>query len=130
MIIYQIYPRSFLDTNGDGVGDIAGILRKLDYLQELGVDAIWISPFYASPMRDFGYDIADHRAVDPSFGTMSDFQRLVQRAAQLSIKVLVDLVASHTSAQSLHRRMHCAMSIASAAQASAQLRHIFAQYMA
>ena len=79
-VIYQIYPRSFLDTDGDGVGDLPGILRKLDYVASLGVDAIWISPFFKSPMADFGYDIADYRAVDPLFGTLEDFDRLLARA--------------------------------------------------
>ena len=75
-IIYQIYPRSFMDANGDGVGDLAGIAQRLDYLEWLGVDAVWISPFYPSPMADFGYDIADHTNVDPLFGTLADFDRL------------------------------------------------------
>ena len=75
-VIYQIYPRSFLDTNGDGVGDLPGIVEKLDYIAGLGVDAIWISPFFKSPMADFGYDIADYRDVDPLFGTLADFDAL------------------------------------------------------
>ena len=79
-VIYQIYPRSFLDTNGDGVGDLPGIVAKLDYIASLGVDAIWISPFFKSPMADFGYDIADYRDVDPLFGTLEDFDRLLARA--------------------------------------------------
>ena len=97
--IYQIYPRSFLDTNADGVGDLPGILDKLDYVASLGVDAIWISPFFKSPMADFGYDIADYRAVDPIFGTLDDFDRLVAKAHALGLKVIIDQVLSHTSDQ-------------------------------
>ncbi|KQY54831.1 alpha-glucosidase family protein [Lysobacter sp. Root494] len=96
-VIYQIYPRSFLDTNGDGVGDLAGIVEKLDYVASLGVDAIWISPFFKSPMADFGYDIADYRDVDPLFGTLSDFDRLLAKAHALGIRVMIDQVLSHTS---------------------------------
>ena len=80
--IYQIYPRSFLDTNGDGIGDLPGIVAKLDYVASLGVEAIWVSPFFKSPMADFGYDIADYRAVDPVFGTLADFDRLVASGAR------------------------------------------------
>ena len=79
-VIYQIYPRSFADSNGDGVGDLNGITGKLDYIADLGVDAIWISPFFVSPMKDFGYDVADYRAVDPIFGTNADFDRLLEEA--------------------------------------------------
>jgi len=96
-VIYQIYPRSFLDTNGDGVGDLPGIIDKLDYVAGLGVDAIWISPFFKSPMADFGYDIADYREVDPLFGTMADFERLLAKAHGLGLKVMIDQVLSHTS---------------------------------
>ncbi|WP_368565906.1 alpha-glucosidase [Pseudoxanthomonas sp. UTMC 1351] len=98
-VIYQIYPRSFLDTNGDGVGDLPGIVRKLDYIASLGVDAIWISPFFKSPMADFGYDIADYRDVDPLFGTVDDFDRLLAKAHSLGIKVMIDQVLSHCSAE-------------------------------
>jgi alpha-glucosidase len=97
--IYQIYPRSFLDTDGDGVGDLPGILEKLDYVSSLGVDAVWISPFFKSPMADFGYDIADYRAVDPLFGTLADFDRVVAKAHSLGLKVIIDQVLSHTSDQ-------------------------------
>jgi alpha-glucosidase len=97
--IYQIYPRSFLDSNGDGIGDLPGILAKLEYVASLGVDAIWISPFYRSPMADFGYDIADYRAVDPIFGTLADFDAVVARAHALRLKVIIDQVPSHTSDQ-------------------------------
>ena len=96
-VIYQIYPRSFLDTDGNGVGDLPGIIEKLDYVASLGVDAIWISPFFASPMADFGYDIADYREVDPLFGTMADFDRLLEKAHALGLKVMIDQVLSHTS---------------------------------
>jgi alpha-glucosidase len=95
--VYQIYPRSFQDSNGDGVGDLAGITRRLDYVASLGVDAIWISPFYTSPMRDFGYDVADYCGVDPVFGTLADFDTLVARAHALGLKVIVDQVYAHTS---------------------------------
>jgi alpha-glucosidase len=96
-VIYQIYPRSFLDTNGDGVGDLPGIIERLDYVASLGVDAIWISPFFKSPMADFGYDIADYREVDPLFGRMEDFDRLLAKAHALGLKVMIDQVLSHTS---------------------------------
>ncbi|ULU25564.1 Trehalose-6-phosphate hydrolase [Dyella terrae] len=98
-VTYQIYPRSFMDTNGDGVGDLPGIVDKLDYVASLGVDAIWISPFFRSPMADFGYDIADYREVDPLFGTNDDFDRLLAKAHALGLKVMIDQVLSHTSAE-------------------------------
>jgi len=98
-VIYQIYPRSFADSNGDGVGDLAGIEARLPHIASLGVDAVWICPFYASPGRDFGYDISDHIAVDPQFGRLEDFDRLVATAHDLGLKVLVDLVGGHTSDQ-------------------------------
>ena len=81
--IYQIYPRSFSDSNGDGIGDLPGITEKLDYVRDLGVDGIWLSPFFTSPMRDFGYDVADYCGVDPVFGTLRDFDSLVERAHSL-----------------------------------------------
>ncbi len=98
-VIYQIYPRSFLDTSGDGIGDLEGIRRKLDYVAGLGVDAIWISPFFLSPMKDFGYDVADYRAVDPMFGTLEDFDHVVETAHGRGLKVMIDQVLSHTSDQ-------------------------------
>lgn len=98
-VTYQIYPRSFLDSNGDGVGDLPGIIERLDYVASLGVDAIWISPFFKSPMADFGYDIADYRAVDPLFGTLDDFDRLLAKAHGLGLKVMIDQVLSHTSSE-------------------------------
>ena len=98
-IIYQIYPRSFLDTDGDGVGDIPGIISKLDYLEDLGVDALWLSPIYESPMKDFGYDISDYRKIDPDFGTMEDFDQLLAEAHHRDIRILLDMVLNHTSDQ-------------------------------
>ncbi|HEY9112643.1 MAG TPA: alpha-glucosidase family protein [Rhodanobacteraceae bacterium] len=98
-VIYQIYPRSFLDTNGDGVGDLPGIIDRLDYVASLGVDAVWIAPFFKSPMADFGYDIADYRAIDPLFGTLGDFDQLLAKAHALGLKVMIDQVLSHTSAE-------------------------------
>lgn len=95
--IYQIYPRSFADSNGDGIGDLAGITAHLDYVADLGVDAIWISPFFTSPQADFGYDVADYRDVDPIYGTLADFDALIARAHALGLRVLVDMVWSHTS---------------------------------
>ncbi|MBV1687358.1 DUF3459 domain-containing protein [Novosphingobium sp. G106] len=95
--IYQIYPRSFQDTNGDGIGDLRGITERLPYVADLGVDAIWISPFYTSPMRDFGYDVADYCDIDPIFGTLADFDALIGRAHELGLKVIVDQVYAHTS---------------------------------
>ena len=98
-IIYEIYPRSFQDTNGDGMGDLNGITSRLDYLKDLGVDAIWITPFYPSPQIDYGYDISDYTAIDPDYGTMADFDRLVSEAKKRNIKVLLDFVMNHTSDQ-------------------------------
>ncbi len=96
-VIYQIYPRSFQDTDGDGVGDLKGITKRLGYVAGLGVDAIWISPFLKSPMRDFGYDVSDYRDVDPMFGTLGDFDALVAEAHRLGLKVMIDAVISHTA---------------------------------
>ena len=96
-VIYQVYPRSFFDSNGDGIGDLPGITAKLGHIAGLGVDAIWLCPFFASPQQDFGYDVSDHLAVDPIFGTLADFDALVERAHALRLKVLIDQVWSHTS---------------------------------
>lgn len=95
--IYQIYPRSFQDSNNDGIGDLAGIVRRLDYLAWLGIDAIWISPVYPSPMADFGYDVADYCGIDPLFGTLETFDRLIAAAHEKQLKVILDLVPNHTS---------------------------------
>jgi len=98
-VIYQIYPRSFQDSNGDGVGDLAGITRRLPYLAELGVDAVWLSPIFRSPMADFGYDISDYTGIDPLFGTLADFDAVLEAAHRLGIRVILDLVPNHTSDQ-------------------------------
>ena len=98
-VIYQIYPRSFQDSNGDGVGDLAGIMARLEYVAKLGVEAIWISPFYPSPMADFGYDVSDYCNVDPMFGTLDDFDALITRIHELGLKLIMDFVPNHTSDQ-------------------------------
>jgi alpha-glucosidase len=98
-VIYQIYPRSFRDSSGDGVGDLTGILNGLDYVATLGVDAVWLSPFFTSPMADFGYDVADYCGVDPIFGTLSDFDRIIEKAHRLGLKIIIDQVYSHSSDQ-------------------------------
>ena len=98
-MIYQVYPRSFLDTNGDGIGDLPGVTERLDHIAGLGVDAIWLSPFFTSPMKDFGYDVADYCGVDPIFGTLADFDALVAKAHALGLKVMIDQVYAHTSDQ-------------------------------
>ncbi|MCG3267618.1 alpha-amylase family glycosyl hydrolase [Yoonia sp. I 8.24] len=98
-VIYQIYPRSYQDSNGDGIGDLMGIVQRLPYIATLGVDAIWISPFFMSPMKDFGYDVSDYCDVDPMFGSLADFDAVIETAHQLGIKVMIDLVLSHTSEQ-------------------------------
>src|SRR4029453_13684482 len=96
-VIYQIYPRSFMDSDGDGVGDLPGILARLDHLTWLGVDAVWLSPVHPSPMDDFGYDISDHTGVDPVFGTLADLDALVAAAHERGLRVLLDWVPNHTS---------------------------------
>lgn len=100
-VIYQIYPRSFQDSNGDGVGDLQGICERLEYIASLGVSGIWISPFFTSPMKDFGYDVSDYCDVDPVFGTLEDFDRLVTKAHELDLKVIIDQVYAHTSDEHL-----------------------------
>lgn len=114
-VIYQIYPRSFCDTNADGIGDLPGITARLDHVARLGVDAIWLCPFFASPQRDFGYDVTDYTAVDPLFGTLADFDALVSRAHELGLKVLIDQVWSHSSNQHLWFRDSRSGSIAAKA---------------
>jgi len=96
-VIYQIYPRSFCDTSNDGTGDLKGVIEGLDYVASLGVDAVWLSPFFTSPMCDFGYDVADYRNVDPVFGNLSDFDQIIDKAHRLGLKVIIDQVYSHTS---------------------------------
>src|SRR5437667_8679296 len=98
-VIYQIYPQSFLDSNGDGVGDLAGITSKLDYLKWLGIDALWLSPIYPSPMADFGYDVSDYCGVHPLFGSLADFDELVAQSHRRGLKVILDFVPKHTSDQ-------------------------------
>ncbi|GGK66285.1 glycoside hydrolase family 13 protein [Ornithinimicrobium pekingense] len=120
-VIYQVYPRSFADSDGDGVGDLAGITSRLPYLAGLGVDAIWISPFYLSPMADAGYDVADYRAVDPVFGTLADADELLARAHELGLRVIVDLVPNHTSDEHAWFRE----ALASPAGSAARGRYVF-----
>ena len=98
-VIYQVYPRSFQDSNNDGIGDLRGIINRIDYIKSLGVDAIWISPFFKSPMKDFGYDISDYRDIDPLFGNLNDFDELIGQAHDRDIKIIIDQVLSHTSDQ-------------------------------
>jgi len=99
VVIYQVYPRSFQDSNNDGIGDLKGIINRIDYIKSLGVDAIWISPFFKSPMKDFGYDISDYRDIDPLFGDLNDFDELISQAHDRNIKIIIDQVLSHTSDQ-------------------------------
>ncbi|MRR36996.1 alpha-amylase, partial [bacterium] len=98
-ILYQIYPRSFQDSDGDGLGDLPGIIDRLDYLAGLGVDALWLSPIYPTPDKDFGYDISDYCAIDPRFGSLEDFDRLVTEAHRRGMRIVLDLVLNHTSDQ-------------------------------
>lgn len=98
-VVYQIYPKSFQDSNGDGIGDLQGIIARLDYLENLGVDAIWLSPVYQSPGVDNGYDISNYEAIDPQYGTMADMDELIQKAKEHHIRIVMDLVVNHTSDQ-------------------------------
>ena len=98
-VVYQIYPKSFCDTNGDGLGDLPGITAKLDYLKELGVDFLWLTPFFVSPQNDGGYDVADYCAVDPRFGTMEDVDALIRAARARGIGIMLDMVFNHTSTE-------------------------------
>src|ERR1700682_904739 len=98
-VFYEIYPRSFADSNNDGIGDLKGITSKLDYLKELGVDAIWLSPCYPSPQVDFGYDVADYENIDPMYGTLADFDRLEKDGKQRGIRIIMDFVMNHTSSE-------------------------------
>lgn len=97
VVVYQIYPRSFKDSNGDGIGDLPGIIEKLDYLETLGIGAIWLSPVYQSPNDDNGYDISDYEAIMTEFGTMADMDRLIEEAKKRKIEIVMDLVVNHTS---------------------------------
>ena len=105
-VVYQIYPRSFQDSDGDGIGDLRGVEQRLDHLSWLGVDALWLSPFYPSPLADFGYDVADYTAIDPTFGTFADFDALVSSAHDRGLRVVLDLVACHTSIEHPWFREH------------------------
>src|SRR6478736_2814692 len=96
-VVYQVYPRSFQDSNGDGIGDLNGITERLDYLKKLGVDGIWLSPIYPSPQVDFGYDISDYENIDPQYGTLADFDRLVAEAKKRNIRIIMDMVMNHSS---------------------------------
>lgn len=98
-VIYQIYPKSFQDSNGDGIGDLPGIISRLDYLEGLGIDAIWLCPVYKSPGVDNGYDISDYEAIDPKYGTMADMEKLIAEAGKRGIRIVMDLVVNHTSDQ-------------------------------
>ena len=98
-VVYQVYPRSFADADGDGTGDVDGIIDRLPYLAQLGVDAIWVSPWYTSPLADGGYDVADYRDIHPDFGTLADADRFVAAAHELGLRVLIDLVPNHCSDQ-------------------------------
>jgi len=100
-VFYQIYPRSFADSTNNGIGDLQGIITRLNYLQELGIDTIWFSPFFSSPQKDYGYDISDYRAIDPNYGTMADFEELLEKAHSLEIKIILDMVLNHTSDEHL-----------------------------
>ena len=96
-VVYQIYPKSFKDSNGDGIGDLQGIIEKLDYFSDLGVTSLWLCPIYASPMDDNGYDISDYYAINPMFGTMEDLDELIKKGKARGIKIIMDLVVNHTS---------------------------------
>ena len=96
-VVYQIYPKSFCDSNGDGLGDLKGVTGKLDYLKELGVDYIWMTPFFVSPQNDNGYDVEDYYNIDPRYGTMEDFEELSREAAKRGIRLMLDMVFNHTS---------------------------------
>ena len=115
LVIYQIYPRSFCDSNGDGVGDLPGILQKLDYLEELGVNAVWLSPVYRSPNDDNGYDISDYQETMEEFGTMEDFDALLEGLHRRDIKLIMDLVVNHSSDE--HKWFICLLYTSDAADA-------------
>ena len=104
-VVYQVYPKSFQDSNSDGIGDLNGIMQRLDYLEELGIDAIWLSPVCKSPQDDNGYDISDYQDIDPMFGTLEDMERLIQEAQKHHIKIIIDLVLNHSSDEHFWFRM-------------------------
>ena len=120
-VIYQIYPRSWADADGDGLGDLPGITARLPHLAELGVDAVWLSPFYTSPQNDAAYDVADYRDVDPRFGTLADADALIARAHELGLRVIVDIVPNHSSSE--HPWFQEAL--ASAPGSAARARYVF-----
>ena len=96
-VVYQVYPRSFMDSNGDGIGDLRGVINKLDYIRDLGADVIWLNPIYKSPNDDNGYDISDYRDIMDEFGTMADFDELLEKAHEKGLRIMMDLVVNHTS---------------------------------
>lgn len=96
-VVYQIYPKSFQDTTGSGTGDLQGVIRRLDYLRDLGVDYLWLTPFFVSPQNDNGYDVADYRSIDPRYGTMQDFEELAAAAKERGLGLMLDMVFNHTS---------------------------------
>ena len=98
-VVYQIYPKSFQDSDGDGIGDLKGVISRLDYLEKLGVDYLWLTPFFRSPQKDNGYDVADYRSVDPVFGTMEDLEVLAEQAGNRGIGLMLDMVFNHTSTE-------------------------------
>src|SRR2546429_7451204 len=114
-VVYEVYPRSFADSSGDGIGDLPGVTARLPYLADLGVDAIWLTPFYPSPLADGGYDVSDYTGVDPRLGTLADFDTLVHAAAGYGIRVLVDLGPNHCSAE--HPLFRAALAAASGSPA-------------
>lgn len=98
-VVYQVYPKSFKDSNGDGIGDLRGVIEKLAYLADLGVDMLWLNPFFTSPQNDNGYDISNYKEIDPLFGTMADFEELVHKAEALGMEIMLDMVLNHSSTE-------------------------------
>ena len=110
-VVYQIYPKSFQDSNGDGFGDLQGIIKRLDYLETLGINAIWLSPVFKSPQADNGYDISDYRDIDPTFGSLDDMEELINEAKKHNIRIMMDLVLNHSSNEHRSRRLKRARTI-------------------